>query len=104
MKQYWTRELMLRSGSRSFFFFQAEDGIRDLTVTGVQTCALPICMSSERGTRTEIVAVGRELLTGRTVDTNSAWIAARLVALGACVARIVAVDDEIGRASCRERV
>src|SRR2546430_9171926 len=24
-------------------FFQAEDGIRDLTVTGVQTCALPIC-------------------------------------------------------------
>src|SRR5256886_10368888 len=27
---------------RLFFFFQAEDGIRDLTVTGVQTCALPI--------------------------------------------------------------
>src|SRR2546421_9348798 len=25
-----------------FFFFQAEDGIRDLIVTGVQTCALPI--------------------------------------------------------------
>src|SRR5204862_4818411 len=25
------------------FFFQAEDGIRDLYVTGVQTCALPIC-------------------------------------------------------------
>src|SRR5207249_5684081 len=26
------------------FFFQAEDGIRDRNVTGVQTCALPICM------------------------------------------------------------
>src|SRR3989339_963645 len=26
-----------------FFFFQAEDGIRDWSVTGVQTCALPIC-------------------------------------------------------------
>src|SRR5207249_9139501 len=26
-----------------FFFFQAEDGIRDRNVTGVQTCALPIC-------------------------------------------------------------
>src|SRR5690348_18091607 len=26
-----------------FFFFQAEDGIRDGRVTGVQTCALPIC-------------------------------------------------------------
>src|SRR5207245_8187442 len=28
--------------SHSLFFFQAEDGIRDATVTGVQTCALPI--------------------------------------------------------------
>src|SRR6266540_5948406 len=27
-----------------FFFFQAEDGIRDRDVTGVQTCALPICI------------------------------------------------------------
>ena len=27
-----------------FFFFQAEDGIRDWSVTGVQTCALPICI------------------------------------------------------------
>src|SRR2546422_4214901 len=27
-----------------FFFFQAEDGIRDVAVTGVQTCALPISM------------------------------------------------------------
>src|SRR5437773_7408012 len=30
----------------SFFFFQAEDGIRDRDVTGVQTCALPILMSN----------------------------------------------------------
>src|SRR5437660_12032568 len=29
---------------RSVFFFQAEDGIRDGHVTGVQTCALPICL------------------------------------------------------------
>src|SRR5689334_23966130 len=28
-----------------FFFFQAEDGIRDGTVTGVQTCALPISLA-----------------------------------------------------------
>src|SRR5260370_31918858 len=28
-----------------FFFFQAEDGIRDSSVTGVQTCALPISLS-----------------------------------------------------------
>src|SRR5205085_3167095 len=32
-----------------FFFFQAEDGIRDLTVTGVQTCALPILVHTNRG-------------------------------------------------------
>src|SRR2546427_4518302 len=32
----------MRLCSVFFFFFQAEDGIRDLTVTGVQTCALPI--------------------------------------------------------------
>src|SRR5437763_13366597 len=31
-----------------FFFFQAEDGIRDTSVTGVQTCALPICSAVER--------------------------------------------------------
>src|SRR5205085_8693039 len=30
------------------FFFQAEDGIRDLTVTGVQTCALPISRFADR--------------------------------------------------------
>src|SRR2546430_3311352 len=34
----------IETGSTYFFFFQAEDGIRDLTVTGVQTCALPICI------------------------------------------------------------
>jgi len=51
-------------------------------------------MSPESGTPTEIVAVGRELLTGRTVDTNSAWIAARLTDLGAAVTRVVAVDDD----------
>src|SRR6266496_5519044 len=33
---------MKNSNSVCFFFFQAEDGIRDLYVTGVQTCALPI--------------------------------------------------------------
>src|SRR5271168_1182849 len=32
----------METGIVFFFFFQAEDGIRDRTVTGVQTCALPI--------------------------------------------------------------
>src|SRR5207244_9000317 len=34
-----------------FFFFQAEDGIRDDLVTGVQTCALPISATGTRGIR-----------------------------------------------------
>src|SRR3712207_6875828 len=34
--------------SSFFFFFQAEDGIRDIGVTGVQTCALPIYGAAER--------------------------------------------------------
>src|SRR3989454_2602351 len=34
-----------------FFFFQAEDGIRDYKVTGVQTCALPICRPQAAGRR-----------------------------------------------------
>src|SRR5207248_6117514 len=38
-----------------FFFFQAEDGIRDRTVTGVQTCALPIW----------VTAVGRSVINGK---------------------------------------
>src|SRR5206468_6930347 len=40
-----TERSALRSCGRSAFFFQAEDGIRDLIVTGVQTCALPIYLA-----------------------------------------------------------
>src|SRR5258706_8584011 len=36
-----------------FFFFQAEDGIRDWSVTGVQTCALPISQEREHSRRLE---------------------------------------------------
>src|SRR2546429_8460985 len=38
---------------RIFFFFQAEDGIRDVAVTGVQTCALPICPKELQPERSE---------------------------------------------------
>src|SRR3712207_8349050 len=39
-----------------FFFFQAEDGIRDIGVTGVQTCALPISPFSARTLRIENIS------------------------------------------------
>src|SRR5690625_7500930 len=61
-----------------FFFFQAEDGIRDGHVTGVQTCALPISASSSRT---------------RVSMTTKPWAPVT----GSC-------QVKIGRASCRERV
>src|SRR3712207_5866990 len=47
-----------------FFFFQAEDGIRDIGVTGVQTCALPICilvlvLAGGKGNRLELLTETR---------------------------------------------
>src|SRR2546429_3196646 len=44
---------------RFFFFFQAEDGIRDVAVTGVQTCALPIYHAWHANGRAGLKAAGR---------------------------------------------
>src|SRR2546422_6842354 len=58
----------------SFFFFQAEDGIRDVAVTGVQTCALPILnVYSSVGIRelsspTGLATVGSTVLAHATTD------------------------------------
>src|SRR6266498_4281987 len=49
-----------------FFFFQAEDGIRDADVTGVQTCALPILVRSAAG------ALGRSCRTRATGGASDA--------------------------------
>src|SRR5256885_12337414 len=60
-----------------FFFFQAEDGIRDYKVTGVQTCALPISAGDEVSE-----AVARTVATaGRTVIFSAGTVAAALAAL-----------------------
>src|SRR5256886_10935281 len=53
-----------------FFFFQAEDGIRDLTVTGVQTCALPI--SVELTTRLESLSAAETPPVSRCQYTGKA--------------------------------
>src|SRR5699024_11387517 len=47
----------------SFFCFQAEDGIRDRNVTGVQTCALPICHDCDTTTVIVIARTGVALIT-----------------------------------------
>src|SRR2546430_1075312 len=57
-----------------FFFFQAEDGIRDLTVTGVQTCALPICQAEPGHGRQSLRRLGERAeqknAEGRDVSAN----------------------------------
>src|SRR3990170_7749241 len=76
----WAVKLYLLSISIQmffFFFFQAEDGIRDDLVTGVQTCALPICRQAPGAARPPTPPGGpARPNTGR---------------------------DQIGRASCRGR-
>src|SRR5256884_1591445 len=47
-----------------FFFFQAEDGIRDVAVTGVQTCALPISCSYTIPTGSDPRLVNVEITVG----------------------------------------
>src|SRR3712207_7578133 len=61
-----------------FFFFQAEDGIRDIGVTGVQTCALPICALAALGMVVTAVA-----LAGMTVlqPDSAYWVGAVWLAL-----------------------
>src|SRR2546427_5798393 len=55
-----------------FFFFQAEDGIRDLTVTGVQTCALPIWMIEQHLGRRSVSDFQRGVLALRKRDILAA--------------------------------
>src|SRR3712207_7921109 len=52
-----------------FFFFQAEDGIRDIGVTGVQTCALPIFLLMV--STASMWAQGSLKITGKVVDNNN---------------------------------
>src|SRR2546427_5253560 len=64
-----------------FFFFQAEDGIRDLTVTGVQTCALPISINDTFDTTKVLKDNGIDYANGRLLTLQyeppsalSVWI------------------------------
>src|SRR5437763_4536840 len=90
----------------SVFFFQAEDGIRATSVTGVQTCALPISRDDHATRASEHQA------------TEAARAARGVGGMLGCPGRVivastptdqfdrrtVAVGPQIGRASCRERV
>src|SRR5690606_39372919 len=93
-------------------FFQAEDGIRDFHVTGVQTCALPISWHLLRGNDSPAL---------RKMLSIAMWMALLVAPVQALVgdmhglntlehqpAKIAAMEGhwenrQIGRASCRER-
>src|SRR5689334_23873603 len=85
-----------------FFFFQAEDGIRDGTVTGVQTCALPI---SPQRLAANWNAISRccPIVLPLLRPIGLAGVGSLKPSPGPSVFTIVIVA-EIGRASCRERV
>src|SRR5205085_6026266 len=94
------------------FFFQAEDGIRDLTVTGVQTCALPISLSiSLPLSSARSVLVFESTPAGRTAAIAAATLSASRpparmtgTSTASAMRRLMLQSCEIGRASCRERV
>src|SRR2546430_8531549 len=88
------------------FFFQAEDGIRDLTVTGVQTCALPISVADElKGLYPERVVnflIGSDPYLVTEGDARLLRIVLENLLHNAW--KFTAKRPQIGRASCRERV
>src|SRR5690606_41188860 len=88
----------------SFFFFQAEDVIRDFHVTGVQTCALPISGSAkvyrwESLPREEV----RPGVTRTAFRGDNALMVMNWLEPGMEVRPHSHPFEQIGRASCRER-
>src|SRR5699024_11627589 len=93
------------------FFFQAEDGIRDRNVTGVQTCALPISTAHRlleggfrliaKGAPDVLIARCTQLLQGGEIRALTGAMKAKLLSDNSRLAERAL--REIGRASCRER-
>src|SRR5690349_23652000 len=93
------------------FFFQAEDGIRDLYVTGVQTCALPIfpglAFAAPPGSTAKTYRISKTYTTLSFTATK--WMVFKEEGMFQDFTGSLTYDPadpsacEIGRASCRER-
>src|SRR5258706_8397030 len=97
---------LMSYGCLLFFFFQAEDGIRDWSVTGVQTCALPIYSPhlAARRARAEFYLACAE--TDRHAPLEMVGSLRQSLREGGVNAEVELYPgvEQIGRASCRERV
>src|SRR5207244_6372006 len=93
-----------------YFFFQAEDGIRDDLVTGVQTCALPILRLVAKGdelgwdSRGHFFAAAAEAMRRILVENARRKASVKRGGGQQRVPFDQALPVEIGRASCRARV
>src|SRR5207253_4148828 len=91
------------------FFFQAEDGIRDGHVTGVQTCALPIwmkrCISPESFTSWMTSRRYACSVQPKSLSWTPMTRAMTQLAIFEGITRLASsrLSRQIGRASCRER-
>src|SRR5205823_11765092 len=91
-------------------FFQAEDGIRDKLVTGVQTCALPIYRQEGAGAegvaQRDADAAGGDIVDDGAPGKRRAWLQGvrrRFESAGVAfgTAAVGFLEKQIGRASCR---
>src|SRR5256885_10799644 len=92
----------------SFFFFQAEDGIRDYKVTGVQTCALPIFYlppaHPSTTPRVPLAKVGRERIEVEIQSvTGKEWEATRSQKLSQRVDEQMRSEERRVGKECRSR-
>src|SRR2546421_7190843 len=102
-----TRGENFRCTSCVFFFFQAEDGIRDLIVTGVQTCALPILTGPQRLVMRIVgrfpgIAAGRVAQILHVHPSTLTGILKRLEARGLLQRRARSEERRVGE-ECRSR-
>src|SRR3989440_4459257 len=101
------RQSIQRGAPCDFFFFQAEDGIRDLIVTGVQPCALPISVTDRRSrrlgqalysprseSRLRLLTRGREPVDAGWWGERIAAAAGRRAGLAATAFRVVHAEGD----------